>query len=102
MSDDTDALSITLSSASSGPAAAVGSAGLRLGAKTISKLYLGATELTKLYLGSRLLFNSVAPGPPSFTPVAQITLTSANGSPYGIWSDGTTMWVGDISADKAF
>ena len=29
-------------------------------------------------------------------------LDSENGQPYGIWSDGTTMWVGDSADDKLY
>ena len=93
VSDDTDALSITLSSASSGPAAAVG--GLRLGAKTISKLYLGATELTKLYLGARLIFatdTAVPLGP-------EIVQLSVPNNMDSFVSDGTTLW---LSRDASF
>ena len=33
---------------------------------------------------------------------ANITLADANGSPRGVWSNGTTMWVADDGADKLF
>ena len=103
VSDDSDALSITLSSASSGPAApptpTVGP-GFVLGGKQITKAYLGETEIERVYLGDTLIFGDPAPPPPP--PVAKLTLHSDNGHPRGIWSDGTTMWVADLFDNKVY
>ena len=63
VSDDSDALSITLSSASSGPAAPSVGPGFVLGGKQITKAYLGETEIERAYLGDTLIFGDPAPVP---------------------------------------
>ena len=105
VSDDSDALSITLSSASSGPVAPPPDPepsvelGIALGSRQISKVYIGETEIERAYLGSRLVFGSE---PIPVEPVAKITLHTDNSGPRGIWSDGTTMWVSDRGKKKLF
>ena len=97
VSDDSDALSITLSSASSGPSAPptpTTSSGFRLGGKTITKAYLGETEIERAYLGDTLIFGDPpSSNPPTITVDSTTRLSS-------IWSDGTTMWVSDPGANK--
>ena len=95
VSDDTDALSIVLSSATSGPAApppapAV-TPGIVLGGKNVTTVYVGDTEVERVYVGDVRILGDAPP--PATTPVIDVTVRTTNDDFEAIWSDGTTMWV---------
>ena len=107
VSDDTDALSIVLSSATSGPAVTppptpTVSSGIVLGGKNVTTVYVGDSEVERVYVGDVRILGDAAPPPPVPTTPSIIDLVSANTQTSGLWSDGTTMWVADFGDDKLY
>ena len=58
--------------------------------------YNGSLSVTQQGITNAITFGITGQG------IRTINLTSINGSPRGIWSDGTTIWVADWADDKLY